>query len=169
MGIFASRTVNTIPIPFDPPNTVTIKKLSGGHIERAQKNFFNGLVGDIQARGGASVQRDIETLFKKEPTDDAKETLNVAVEEVKKDPMNGYDKATLVRYGVSAWTYPESLVPVPVIEKDERGRDVTVMRVPALDDLTDEALDFFAEQVLRLTRPQLFQSKDDQDAEQKNV
>jgi hypothetical protein len=145
MSIFASRKTKTVEIPFDPPHTVTITALAGRHLAKAQALYFNELVAGVTERGGAKVQKDIEQLFTRSP----KETAE-AIAKVQADPMNGFDKATLVRYGVTGWSYE------------------TKVSQEALDDLTDEATDFLSEQVLRLTKPSLFQGKDEAEADRKN-
>ena len=37
MSIFASQTRSTLPLPCDPPHTVTLQKLTGADLERAQE------------------------------------------------------------------------------------------------------------------------------------
>ncbi len=162
MSIFASDTTKTLEIPFDPPHTVTIRKLTGKKLVKAQKAFFNELIAEVQSRGGAKVQKDIEQLFDKSAKTEAE------IAKVKADPLNGYDKHALIAAGVVAWSYPRGLEPVAVTEQTADGREVTVMIVPAIDDLDDEAVAFFATEVLRLTKPSLFLSAEEAKAEQKN-
>jgi hypothetical protein len=162
MSIFASDTTETFEVPFDPPHTVTIRKLTGKKLMKAQKAFFNELIAEVQSRGGARVQKDIEQLFEK-GTKTAEE-----IAKVKADPLNGYDKHALIAAGLASWTYPKSLEPVAVTEKTADGREVTVMVVPAIEDLDDEAVEFFATEVLRLTKPSLFLTADAAKADRKN-
>lgn len=163
MSVFASRTTKTIEIPFDPPHTVTIQKLSGRHLVRAHETFFNELVAGVQARGGARVQKELQDLWATDKDDTKK-----AIEAVQADPLNGYDKYALLYGGIKSWSYPESLERVPVQELNEAGQLVTVMRIPAIDDLDDEAVAFFATEIMRLTKPSLFQTEEEAKAEQKN-
>jgi hypothetical protein len=102
-------------------------------------------------------------LFDKEP--DATEK---AVADVKKNPLNGYDKYSLLYDGIKAWTYPSSLERVAVVERTPDGHEVTVQRVPAIEDLDEAAVDFFATEILRLTKPSLFQTPEEQEAAAKN-
>jgi hypothetical protein len=171
MSIFSSGTLVTIPIPasVDPSpgeHTVTIQKLSGRKLGRSQKLFFNDLIAEVQTRGGAKVQKDIQTLFEKTPEEKAAADAEVA--KVQADPLNGFDKYSLLYDGIAAWTYPESLQRVPTIEV-VNDRPVTVMRIPAIDDLDDAAVDFFATEIMRITKPSLFLTPEEAKTEQKNV
>lgn len=181
MNPFASRTQKTIDIPFDLPNTVTIRKLAGRHLGRANQEFLNTLIAAVHARGGAKVQKDLEELFAKDPKKAAND-----IGEVKADPLNGYDKYFICAKGIVAWTYAESLSPIPpfdmkaVLEMARRGdieqaiEVVTTIplhrpwAVPAIDDLDDDALTFFATEIMRLTKPSLFETVDEQEADRKN-
>jgi hypothetical protein len=160
---FASRVVVTLPIPFDPPNEVTIRKLAGRHLERARNVFMTGLFLDVQARGGAAVQKDMQSLFKK---DDSAEQADIA-EQVKKvaaDPLNGFDPYVVAQGGIVAWTYPESLS--VELMTDEKGNGVP--RVRAIDDLDEDAVRWFATEIMRLTKPSLFQTEAEAEAARKN-
>lgn len=158
MSIFASREQRTIPIPFDPPHEVTIQKLSGKNLERASKAFIAELIGDVQKQGGSRVMKDMQSLWDKDkPEGENAETLaSEEVEKVKKDPLNGYDKHVLMYMGILRWSYPDSLEKVPTQEENAGGQRVTVLRVPAIDDLDDQAVTFFATEILKLTKPSLF-------------
>ena len=116
MNPFASRTQKTIDIPFDLPNTVTIRKLAGRHLGRANQEFLNTLIAAVHARGGAKVQKDLEELFAKDPKKAAND-----IGEVKADPLNGYDKYFICAKGIVAWTYAESLSPIPPFDMKAKG------------------------------------------------
>lgn len=161
---FASRVRVTLAIPFDPPNEVTIQKLSGRHLERARNVFMTGLFLDVQARGGAAVQKDMQTLFKKDDPAAAKEAEE-QVKKVQANPLNGFDPYVIAQAGIVSWTYPESLTPERVVT-DTAGS--TEMRVQALDDLDEDALNWFATEIMRITKPSLFQTPEEEAAERKN-
>jgi len=158
---FASRVVVTIPIPFDPPHEVTLRKLAGRHLERARNAFMTGLFLDVQARGGAAVQKDMQTLFVKDAPNKAE--VEAEVQKVAADPLNGYDSYVLAQGGIVAWSYPESLMPERTVEGDS-----ILMRVQAIDDLDEDAIRFFATEIMRLTKPALFQTEAEVKAERKN-
>jgi len=152
MGTFASRTTKTIPIPFDPPHEVLIQKLAGRHLQRAQQAFFNELVAGIRERGGAAVQKDLQQLFK---GDEAATKEKVA--EQQKDPLNGFDAYVICQKGIKAWTFV-----------DEAGQSIPVTP-ETIEDLDEEAVRFFATEIMRLTKPGLFQSEEEAKATQKET
>ena len=158
---FASRVVVTLPIPFDLPHEVTIRKLAGRHLERARNAFMTGLFLDVQARGGAAVQKDMQTLFKKD--DEDADAVAEKVKAAEADPLNGFDTYVLAQGGIVAWSYPESLMPERTVEGDS-----ILMRVRAIDDLDEDAVRWFATEVMRLTKPSLFQTKAEAEADRKN-
>jgi hypothetical protein len=139
MSIFASQTTETLPIPFDAPHTATIQKLAGKDVDAAQLDHMAGVV---TGRGRNWAVRFLELARAGAASDkDARKVLD--------DPLSGYDRLTLAKRGVKAWTYG----------------DVTPA---AIEDLDDEALEWFARAVLRLTKPGLFQTVDEREAAQKN-
>lgn len=140
---FASKVTKTIPIPFDPPHEVTLRKLSGRHLQKARDAFMAEMFRGIQERGGANVQKEMAALW---DNPEAKQQIETA----QTDPLAGLDKYTLARLGIERWSYDE-----PVSEQ-------------AVDDLDDEAVAFFATETMRLTKPALFQTKDEQEADRKN-
>jgi hypothetical protein len=153
MSIFASRTIETIPLHADGVEyEVVIQKLAGRHLGRAQQAFLNEIIRGITERGGAKVQKDIQQLFEKDP-----EEAKKGIAAVKADPLNGYDKHALVTYGVKSWTYP---VDIPGDFESKRS---------LFDDLEEEILDTLARAVLKLTKPSLFVSEDEAEAATKNV
>lgn len=158
---FASRVTKTLPIDFDPPNEVTIRKLAGRHLERARDAYLTDLYLGVRDRGGAAVQKDLQQLFKSDDSD-AKD-MQAKVEKAKADPLNGLDPYTVAAGGIVGWTYPESLVPERVTEGD-----ATTMRIRAIDDLDEDALRWFATEIMRLTKPSLFQTPAEVEAERKN-
>jgi len=139
MSIFASETTETIPIPFDAPHTVTVQKLTGRGVDAAQLDHMAGVVTG-RGRNWATRFLELARAGTAGPAD---------AQKVLDDPLSGYDRLTLVKRGVKAWTYGE----------------VTEAR---LEDLDDEALEFLARAVLRLTKPALFQTDAEREADQKN-
>jgi hypothetical protein len=123
---------------------------------------MTGLFMDVQARGGAQVQKDMQQLFIKDNPEAA--GVEAEIEKVKTDPLNGFDPYIVVQGGLVSWTYPESLKPEEVVE----GNTVT-MRVRAIDDLDEDALKWLATEIMRLTKPSLFQTEAEAEAERKNA
>jgi hypothetical protein len=145
MSIFASHTRQTIPIPFDAPHTVTIQKLSGREIDAAQYAHMTGVA---SGRGRNWATRFLELAAAGVATaNDANKVLQ--------DPLSGYDRLMLAKAGVKAWTYEHDGKPLPVTPQ-------------VIEDLEDEALEFLAVAVLKLTKPALFQSAEELEAARKN-
>ncbi len=129
--MFASRTTVTIPIPFDPPHTVTLQRLPGRHLRTAEEQNRIEAMAYVERMGGEAFRKQLEAVG-----DTA--AVKEAMKEAQADPLNGYHKPTLIKFGVKAWTCEEEVGPA------------------AFDDLEDEAIDFLAREVLRITKPALF-------------
>jgi len=142
MSIFASCTQQTIPIPFDPPQTVTIRALTGREMDAAQAEHLKALVSGQTTRGWAA-------LFKRRVSEGVVQT-DADVQQELRDPLLGFDVYTIVAAGVVGWTYNTPVTP------------------EALADLVYAAVDFFARQIMRLTQPSLFQTAEDAERAEKN-
>jgi len=141
MSIFASQTQETISIPFDPPHTVTVRKLTGKEHEAAQVAHRAGVAAVRPNMWSAYFRRVIESAT----STDGDVRAAIA------DPLLGYDRFVVVKSGLLAWTYPEPMT-------------------RTIDDLDDESVDFIATEILRLTKPALFFiSEEDAKAAQKET
>ncbi len=139
MSIFASETTRTLEVPGDAPHTVTIRKLTGADVERAQGEHLNATIAGRSPRGWAAQFQAL--IAKGIATDvDAAKALG--------DPLAGYDRLMIVRAGLTAWTYDKPLT--------------------AVADLDDEALEFVAIEIMRLTKPGLFLTDEEREAARKN-
>lgn len=147
MSIFASQVTATLPIPFEPGSMVTVQKLNGRQLGKAQEAFMLELTRGIQERGGAKAQKELMDLWKSDTPATANADAKAAVEAVKANPLNGFDPYTLIKRGV--------------VSVD--GAKLTDEQV---EDLSDEAVEFFATEVLRLTKPSLFRSAAEVEAAQ---
>lgn len=136
MSIFASETQATVPVLSDPPHTLTIRKLTGREVEKAQAEHTYGVVHGLPGRGWAT--KFHEALMKGLATDaDAERTLA--------DPLSGYDRLSVVQAGLVGWSYKEP---------DGTPKAVTPERVA---DMDDEALEQTALAIMRLSKPALFE------------
>lgn len=142
---FASRYTDTISLPTDPTETITIQRLSGGVVERAQAAHLRSVVSGRTPRGWAGVFQKI-LASGLATTADAEKAI--------RDPLAGYDREVLVVGGVKAWSYT-----------DEAGKPRPVT-AEAIADLDDEAMEFLAVAIMTLTKPALFAV--DPAADQKN-
>lgn len=178
---FTSRHTDVIDVPDDAPNTVTIRKLSGRHLERASQANMMASVDTIKRMGGAKFQKELRDIG------DA-DIRAAKIAEQQADPMNGYDQRVLLYKGITGWTYPESLTPEPAPEiKDAitlaKGGDVDgaflkIMQfidsgehaavIPAIDDMDSERAEFLARKILKLSKPRLFQTAEEAQDERKN-
>jgi hypothetical protein len=144
MSIFASQTQSDpIPIPFDPPHWIQVRKLTGREHERAQEAHRDGL-----ALGRANVW----SVFLRRALE--KGASNPEVLKAIRDPLTGYDRYALVRAGLVAWSYPQPIKP-EMVPATSSG-SFKVSGPDPIDDLDDEAVDFIATEVLRRTKPLLF-------------
>ena len=158
MGIFASRSTKTIDIPFDLPNTVTVRQLTGKQLGKASDAFWFEMADD--SRDKVRLQKELKELRSAvtgpdEPESDddkaaAKAAKAEAIKTAQADPLNGYSKSKLIALGVT----------------DYAGAGPFTSE--QIDDLNDEASVFFAGWVLRHTKPSLFKSEDERKADQKN-
>jgi hypothetical protein len=148
MDPFASSPHNreTIALPFDPGATVTIRKLTGADIEKAQGNHLASFVGGRSARGWAPMFQQRMALG---IATDAEAVAAI------RDPLAGYDRSTVLKAGLTGWSY---------LREDGKPRNVTPA---AIDDLVDEAAEFIARAILHLTKPELFETADEREAAEK--
>ncbi len=142
-SIFASQTTDTVVIPFDPAHTATLRKLTGRELDKAQEVHLRATISGRWAAHGwaAEFQRQLEKGI----------ASNTVAERLLRDPLNGYDRHALVAAGLTAWSYPE-----PALTPE------------AIEDLDDDALEWFARAILQLTKPGLFQTEDEAEAARKN-
>ena len=157
---FASQTQSDpILLPFDPPHTVIVRKLTGREIEAAQE-AHRGTLASGSARSWAVTFRRMLEKGASDP-----DVLKAIA-----DPLTGYDRFALVRSGLVAWSYPQSVTPIAA-KAEIKGKPgaPAIEASDAIEDLDDEALDFIATEVLRLTKPHLFHATvEDAEVAQKN-
>lgn len=144
MSIFASRKTITLDMPADPGQTVTIQALSGEKFRRAGEEAQVAAMENFRRLGGAEMRREVASL------QSAAASAGVSVAEFVEDPVSNFDRAFVLKAGVKAWTY------------DLEVTDAT------LADLSEEASEFLAREILRLTKPALFQTAEQRETVQKN-
>jgi hypothetical protein len=139
--MFASQTTTTIAMP-DGSGSITIRKLTGKEFEAAQQAAI-----DVMAGGGRRVRgfsATMRRLLEKDPTVTEAETKAALA-----DPLTGFDRFAVIAAGLTAWTH---------------GRELKA----GIDDLDDEAAEFIGREILRLTKPSLFQTVEEREAATKN-
>lgn len=116
-----------IPLPFDGGQWVKVRKLTGKQFEHAQAAH--------RAAFGAGNARAWSLTFRRGLEHGA---TDPEVLRAIHDPLTGFDRYELAKSGLVEWSY-------------ERALDAA-----AVDDLDDDAIDFIAREVLRVTKPALF-------------
>lgn len=141
MSIFASQTQSDpIPIPLDPPHTITVRKLTGREVEAAQEAHRSSIASGSARSWAATFRRMLES-----GASDPEVLKAIA------DPLLGYDRYAVVKAGLMAWSYPQA-----------------PSAPDGVDDLDDEAVDFIATEILRLTKPALFLTPEASEQARKN-
>lgn len=138
---FASLKVSDpIALPFDRPHTITVRKLTGRQVEIAQAEHMRGLIAGQSSRGWSA--KFNRALANGASDDEAQSILT--------DPLNGFDRHTVAAFGLVSWSY-----------------EPTTPTTKQVEDLDDEALEFIALEVMRLTKPHLFQTIEEAEAARK--
>jgi hypothetical protein len=128
MSIFASRTQQTIAIPFDVPHTVTVQKLSGLQLEAAYAARLTASTETLKRMGGAAFRDDLAALGDST-------AVAALVAQAQADPLTHYDRTTVLEKGIVGWSYD--------------GAPTRAL----IEDLSQEAATFLARAILALTLP----------------
>jgi hypothetical protein len=143
---FTSLITQTLPVPDDDGQTVTIRRLNPDHLHEARKaaqaEFFAALreqFADLGADGkpGEIVRALMSAGAEKPATEPAPEP-EPKPEPENVDPLAGYDHLTLMRRGVIGWSYD--------VERTEEN----------FREWDEERREWIAREVLRLAKPALF-------------
>ena len=103
--MLTSRMTQTLDIPGEPGQTVTIRKLSFGAIDEAKDVFENRMLTKAKAVGGI------------EMPDLTAEQIAAAREA--STPMSNLDRATVIKHGVIGWTYDAPCIDANKADLDE--------------------------------------------------
>lgn len=139
---FATAHQTDVPILSDPPHVVTIRRLTGREFEQAEAEHLRALIAGHPARGWS---RRFQAALTKgvASNDEAAKLLS--------DPLNGFDRITLVKAGVVRWDYPDRPLP------------------EAVEDLDDDTLELLALAVMQLTKPAWFQTEAQREVAEKEL
>jgi len=117
MSIFASRSQQTIDVPFDPPHTVTIQKLAGRHVELARQEQQFASMAYVKRVGGiAEFRKELATVG------DA-DAVAEQVQAVARDPARRYARSVVLEKGIKAWSYDDPPTPETIADLDEPAAD----------------------------------------------
>lgn len=152
--MFASQHQHIIPAPGVPEHTITIHKLSGYACEVAQAEHAKGVITGFNGRGWAAdfMRRALKGI-----------ATEADAQKFAVDPLAGYDRLTVARFGIKAWTLTETVT--------EGGKTITrpkPLTSETIADIDDEALEVIATEVMRLTKPGLFKTAEELEATRKN-
>jgi hypothetical protein len=120
-----------------------VRKLTGRESDAAQESHRSQVAAGNVKAWAATFRKILE-----------KGATNADVLKALADPLTGYDRFVVARAGLVSWSYPESMS-----AKLKAGEE----------DLDDEAVDFIATAVLRLTKPTLFQTAEEAATAQKEL
>ncbi len=164
-SIFASRTTSDpIPLPgTDPPQTVTVRTLTGGELDHAQGVHLRATIGGRWAAHGWAAVFQRQLAAGTATAADAQRLLE--------DPLNGYDRHALVHAGLMAWSFADPALPAQVSDADTSAEAIAARaaRVKVIADLTDAPLEFLAREILRRSKPGLFLTVDEAEAKKKSA
>jgi hypothetical protein len=124
---------DSIPLPFDEGQWIKVRALTGREYEEAQSSHRAGFVAGDKWAG-----------FFRAVAGPGPESEDV--QRILRDPLTGYDRSVLVRLGLTAWSYEAAIA-----RKEPPPEEYDAIR-----DLSDDAIDFMAREVLRRTKPSLF-------------
>lgn len=168
---FASAVTATIPIAFDPPHEVTVGKLAARHLVRARTAFFAEMARGLKERGGADAIKEAQSVFERpapatpEPSPEVAPEAKAEAATAPGDPLAGLDPYWICAAGIKRWTYDRPLKPEMVELED----GTQAPRIVAILDFDEDALRWFATEIMRVTKPALFQTLEEQKEERKNA
>lgn len=143
MSVFAKlRTAILGQIPGAPEASVSIRGLSPRSLAlAAQEHQRQALLAFKEAKANGAAEFD----------DVDPEAVKAYQAQMAKNPLLSYDAATLIEKGVTEWSFELPPTPENIAELDEDVRD------------------YIAEHILRLSKPSLYRSIEEQEADRKNA
>ncbi len=144
MSVFAKLRSAVLQIPNTSGETVTIRGLSPTGLRAAQAENQRKAVLAMKA------QRELEDAVGAEDTPVDPDAVKAWQDKVRSNPLLAYDAETLIAKGVSSWTLELDATPENIAELDEDARD------------------WMATEILRLSKPSLFRTIEEQEADRKN-
>jgi len=150
---FASLTVSDpIPLPWDAQAWCKVRRLTARELDQAAESHRGQFASGNPRQWPGLLRRALE-----------KGASDPEVLTAIRDPLLGYDRFSLVRSGLVAWSYP-----FPLQKTTTTATGTTAITiVDPIDDLDDEAIDFLAHAVLKLTKPGLYLTPEQADEEKK--
>lgn len=113
--MFTSRATKTIEIPGEPGVTVTIRKLSHHQLMMATDDNVDRVIDKFKKMGESVAHLP-------DRGDDSEAQL----------PTNKYNHATVLRCGVTGWSYPDECNEANILDQDEAWADFVFDEILAL-------------------------------------
>lgn len=142
MSVFAKLRSAVLTIPNTNGDTATIRGLSPTGLRAAQA--------ENQRKAVLAMKAQRELVGEDDDSAVDPDAVLAYQEQVRRTPLLAYDAETLIVKGVSSWTLELEANPENVAELDEDTRD------------------WLATEILRLSKPSLFRTLDEQEADRKN-
>jgi hypothetical protein len=108
VALVTSQHTDPIPVPHEPGATFTFRPLSGVELDEASRKGTKAVLALVEGLGTEAI-KTMQALGTNGAT--------------AADPRSGYDKDTLVRYGIVDWSYEEPCTPENKAALDARTRD----------------------------------------------
>lgn len=120
--MLTSKITKTLDVPGEPGEHITIRRLSGKAIEEARREFSRSIFTIYSAEM-------IERMQAK-PSDPDEAATEAS-------PLAGYDVATVLRCGITAWSYSKRPTPEQIDDLDEQTREWAATEILALGRETE--------------------------------
>lgn len=143
MSVFAKlRTATLTAVPGFPRDSVSIHGLSPRSLEAAAKEHQRQALAALKEAKAAG---DDGAFNEVDP-----EAVKAYQEQMRSNPLLSYDAATLIEKAVDGWSFelPPSAESIAELDEDVR--------------------DYIATEILRLSKPSLFRTLEQQEADRKN-
>lgn len=127
-------------IPHEPTEHMVLRKLSWRQLEKAAEIRSEKSATRMKNLGG-----DVLTALNTANGADGAEEMKKA----QADPLNTYDRGTLLEFGIASWSYP------------------TDCTKEAKENLDDETADWAAREIVKLSKPE--KTAEQQEADRKNA
>ena len=143
MSIFTAFVSKVLDqVPGAPGATVTVRKLAPARLAEAQSVQQLAAVAQMRKMREAMGPEMMESITKVAPAQIA--------EAKAADPLLSYDRVELMRAGITAWSFDVAL------------------SAEVLADMDDDAQTYIAGEILRLSKPSLYLTPAEDQADQKN-
>lgn len=134
-----TKITRILEVPHEPGETITIRHLSARQLEEAREARVNAAIDRMRHQGAELVK-----VFHDAGREQLEKAAGVKSEDVDaalEDPLNDYDRFTLLMHAVVDWTYEQKVPKNPFDRKELIGE---------LDEVT---VDWLAREVLAFSIP----------------